>query len=101
MARQKQQQQCCAVCRGEDSSGDIRRPQNVTAICASASMMAKDLGCGGAILVTADGSIDCQENPNEQVGTSACNSVQQQDCCPLATAHLHALSSALLPKRQA
>ena len=52
---------------GQDGSGDIRRPENVTAICASASAMAKDLGTGGAMLVTADGSIDCQENPNEQV----------------------------------
>ena len=52
---------------GHDGSGDIRRPENVAAICASASAMAKDLGTGGAMLVTADGSIDCQENPNEQV----------------------------------
>ncbi|KAL0044230.1 hypothetical protein WJX82_005654 [Trebouxia sp. C0006] len=56
---------------GHDGSGDIRRPENVAAICASAGAMAKDLGTGGAMLVTADGSIDCQENPNEQEMSTA------------------------------
>ena len=52
---------------GEDGSGDIRRANNVAAICASAAAMAGDLHTAGALLVTADGSVDCQENPNEQV----------------------------------
>ena len=52
---------------GDDGSGDIRRPDNVAAICQSAGAMARDLHTGGALLVTADGSVDCQENPNEQV----------------------------------
>lgn len=63
---------------GEDGSGDIRRPANVEAICQSAKAMTGDLGTAGALLVTADGSVDCQENPNEQVRRSTAQHSKQQ-----------------------
>lgn len=49
---------------GDDGSGDIRKRANVEAV---AQDVKAGEEVGGVMLVTADGSIDCQENPNEQV----------------------------------
>ena len=45
---------------GEDNSGDMRLPHNITATWERAKQM------GQVLLVTADGSIDCSGSPNEQ-----------------------------------
>ncbi|CAG9461865.1 unnamed protein product [Pedinophyceae sp. YPF-701] len=58
-------------CWGADNSGDVREPENIRALWKEAQGMFSKLGVAGATMVTADGSIDCQENPNEQEATTA------------------------------
>ncbi|XP_034234318.1 cap-specific mRNA (nucleoside-2'-O-)-methyltransferase 2 [Thrips palmi] len=45
---------------GEDNTGDLMQPANLKSIAEGASQL------GQILLVTADGSIDCQDNPAEQ-----------------------------------
>eukprot|EP00892_Ulva_mutabilis_P007493 jgi/Ulvmu1/5115/UM021_0132.1 len=56
---------------GSDGSGDIRRRHNIHAFWEHCKLAFEDQGVPGAVLVTADGSIDCQEDPNEQEAATA------------------------------
>jgi 23S rRNA U2552 (ribose-2'-O)-methylase RlmE/FtsJ len=47
-------------------AGDIRRRENIRAFWESCAEWFEGLQVPGAVLVTADGSVDTQENPNEQ-----------------------------------
>ncbi|GAX83199.1 hypothetical protein CEUSTIGMA_g10625.t1 [Chlamydomonas eustigma] len=58
-------------CFGKDNSGDIRKLPNIKEIWAESQRRAASLGVSGAALVTGDGSIDCQEDPNEQEAATA------------------------------
>ena len=58
-------------CFGKDNSGDIRKPDSIREMWRRCRAEAERLGVPGPFLVTGDGSIDCQENPNEQEMTTA------------------------------
>lgn len=53
------------------AAGDIRRKHNIRAFWENCKLAFDDQGVPGAVLVTADGSIDCQEDPNEQEAATA------------------------------
>ncbi|KAF5839008.1 FtsJ-like methyltransferase-domain-containing protein [Dunaliella salina] len=51
---------------GRDNSGDIRKKENIEDVWRRCHEVCAEMGTDGAIMVTADGSVDCQEDPNEQ-----------------------------------
>jgi cap2 methyltransferase len=53
------------------AAGDIRKQDNIAALWEDCRTWFEEQGVPGAALVTADGSIDCQEHPNEQEAMTA------------------------------
>jgi hypothetical protein len=45
---------------GKDNSGDIRRKENIEDVWSRCRHVCLEMGVPGAIMVTADGSVDCQ-----------------------------------------
>lgn len=56
---------------GAECAGDIRKTHNIRAFWEHCRNAFDEHGVPGAVMVTADGSIDCQENPNEQEAATA------------------------------
>lgn len=52
-------------------AGDIRKQDNIACLWEDCRVWFESQGLAGAVLVTADGSIDCQEHPNEQEAMTA------------------------------
>eukprot|EP00983_Pelagomonas_calceolata_P120416 1160704-Pelagomonas_calceolata.AAC.9 len=55
---------------GKDNSGDIRKKENIEDVWSRCHELCAEMGTDGAIMVTADGSVDCQDRPS--VKTPVC-----------------------------
>ena len=66
----------CAICsalprKHHATAGDIRKQGNIEGLWQHCRSLWEPRGCAGATLVTADGAIDTQENPNRQEDLTA------------------------------